>query len=111
MNFIAIGVDNISNKYIKDGWKVIRPYLLMIVNESIVSKRFLNKWKINKIIPLYKNRGFSPKTELFENSFPHVSENPATCSNVDEKNRKIELLEHDDVSQIRHEVTVFLVSR
>ena len=56
-NSTATGTDRIPNKVIKDGKRILGIHILRLVNLSLAVKTFPTKWKIGKLIPLYKNKG------------------------------------------------------
>ena len=62
-NSKASGMDNIDTYILKLTRKFIVPSVCHILNLSIQSNKFPTKWKIAKIVPLYKGKGskFDPK--------------------------------------------------
>ena len=56
-NSKSSGVDNIDTYILKITGKWIVPSVCHIVNLSIRSNKFPNKWKIAKVVPLYKGKG------------------------------------------------------
>ena len=62
-NSKASGVDNIDTYILKLVKTNIIPAVCQIVNLSIQTNKFPTKWKISKVIPLYKGKGckFDPK--------------------------------------------------
>ena len=56
-NSRASGFDNLDTYILKLTRNVIVPSVCHIVNLSIQTKKFPSKWKIAKIIPLYKGKG------------------------------------------------------
>ena len=62
-NSKSSGIDNLDTYIIKLTREHIVPSICHIVNLSILSKKFPTKWKIAKVIPLYKGKGskFDPK--------------------------------------------------
>ena len=62
-NSKACGVDNVDTYILKLIKADIVPAVCHIVNLSLQSNKFPTKWKIAKVIPLYKGKGckFDPK--------------------------------------------------
>ena len=58
-NSKASGLDNLDTYILKITRKKIVPSVCHIVNLSIQANKFPNKWKIAKVIPLYKGQGSS----------------------------------------------------
>ena len=56
-NSKASGVDNLDTYILKLTRKHIVPSVCHIINLSINSKKFPTKWKIAKVVPLYKGKG------------------------------------------------------
>ena len=56
-NSKASGVDNLDTYILKLTREWIVPSVCHIINLSITSNRFPNKWKIAKVVPLYKGKG------------------------------------------------------
>ena len=56
-NSKSSGVDNIDTYILKITRKWIVPSVCHIVNLSIGANKFPNKWKIAKVVPLYKGKG------------------------------------------------------
>ena len=56
-NSKASGVDNLDTYILKLNRKHIVPSVCHILNLSIQSKKFPTKWKIAKVVPLYKGKG------------------------------------------------------
>ena len=57
-NSTSTGLDKIPMKLLKDGIDVLDVHIMRIVNLSIITSTFPNKWKIGKIIPLYKGEDY-----------------------------------------------------
>ena len=53
-NSTATGLDGISIKLLKDGAEFLDIHLSRIINLSIITSAFPNKWRIGKVIPLFK---------------------------------------------------------
>ena len=53
----ATGMDEVSSEFIKEYEYELLPYLVHLVNRSIITNTFPDAWKIAKVIPLYKNKG------------------------------------------------------
>ena len=51
----AIGIDRIPSKLLKDCTYVISFPLTFIINQSLSSSTVPNKWKIAKVVPLFKS--------------------------------------------------------
>ena len=49
-----MGFDRISARHLKEAGPVIVPSLTHIINLSIRSGYFPDKWKISKVLPVYK---------------------------------------------------------
>ena len=62
-NSKSAGVDQLDTYILKLARKKIVPAVCHILNLSIQSNRFPTKWKIAKVVPLYKGKGslFDPK--------------------------------------------------
>lgn len=58
----AAGMDEISSNLIKDFESELLPYIVHVVNRSIMSNIFPENWKIAKVLPLFKKKG--KKTEV-----------------------------------------------
>ena len=56
-NSKSSGVDNLDTFILKLTRKHIVPSVCHILNLSIQSKKFPTKWKIAKVVPLYKGKG------------------------------------------------------
>ena len=56
-NSKASGMDNLDTYIIKLTKKIIVPSVCHILNLSIISNKFPTKWKIAKVVPLYKGKG------------------------------------------------------
>ena len=56
-NSKASGVDNLDTYILKLVRKKIVPSVCHIINLSIQSNKFPTKWKIAKVVPLYKGKG------------------------------------------------------
>ena len=63
-NSKSSGIDNLDTYILKLTRKHIVPSVCHIVNLSILNQRFPTKWKIAKVVPLYKGKGskFDPKS-------------------------------------------------
>ena len=57
-NSKASGLDNLDTYIVKLTRNVILPSVCHIVNLSIQTNKFPTKWKIAKVVPLYKGKGF-----------------------------------------------------
>lgn len=53
----AAGVDEVSINMIKEFEVELIPYLVHIINRVIMSNNFPKRWKIAKVLPLFKNKG------------------------------------------------------
>jgi hypothetical protein len=53
----ASGMDNLDTYILKLTRKTIDPSVCHILNLSIQNKKFSTKWKIAKVVPLYKEKG------------------------------------------------------
>ena len=56
-NSKSSGMDNLDTYILKLTKKAIVPSVCHILNLSLATNRFPNKWKIAKIVPLYKGKG------------------------------------------------------
>ena len=56
-NSKASGVDNIDTYILKLVRKIIVPSVCHILNLSLLNNKFPTKWKISKVVPLYKGKG------------------------------------------------------
>ena len=56
-NSKSSGVDNLDTYILKLTRKNIVPSVCHILNLSIQNKKFPTKWKIAKVVPLYKGKG------------------------------------------------------
>ena len=74
-NSKSCGVDNLDTYILKLTRKNIVPAVCHILNLSIQSKKFPTKWKIAKVVPLYKGKGskYDPKSYRPVAIFPILS--------------------------------------
>ena len=56
-NSKSSGLDNLDTYILKLTRKAIVPSVCHILNLSLMTNRFPSKWKIAKIVPLYKGKG------------------------------------------------------
>ena len=56
-NSKASGIDNIDTYILKLIRKIIVPSVCHILNLSLQTNKFPTKWKIAKVVPLYKGKG------------------------------------------------------
>ena len=56
-NSKASGIDNIDTYILKLTRKIIVPSVCHIINLSLQTNKFPTKWKIAKVVPLYKGKG------------------------------------------------------
>ena len=63
-NSKSSGVDNLDTSILKLTSRHIIPSVCHIINLSIQNRKFPAKWKIAKVVPLYKGKGskFDPKS-------------------------------------------------
>jgi hypothetical protein len=62
-NSKASGLDNLDTFILKLTKKFVVPSICHILNLSLQSKKFPTKWKIAKIVPLYKGKAsLTPRT-------------------------------------------------
>ena len=56
-NSRAEDLNGLSNKVIKISMEPLILPMTHLINQCIRTNKWPNKWKLNKIIPLYKNKG------------------------------------------------------
>ena len=59
-NSKASGIDELDTYILKLVKDIIVPAVCHIINLSIEQKKFPTKWKIAKVVPLYKGKGNVP---------------------------------------------------
>jgi hypothetical protein len=53
----AIGIDKISNEYLKHGARIMLPVYVQLFNKVLDNGETPESWGIGRIIPIYKNKG------------------------------------------------------
>ena len=97
-NSTSVGIDGIPMRILKDGIEEINVHIMRIINLSISTKIFPNKWKIGKIIPLFKGQGYDKESKT---AYRPVCLLPAV-SKIVEKVITEQLVEHMESKGLFH---------
>ena len=88
----SFGHDKIDARALKIAQKVLIPHITYVINLSISKSKFINKWRIGKVIPLYKGKKVS---QLVPSSYRPISLLPL-ISKIAERVIQTQLVAHFD---------------
>ena len=79
-------------RILKDGIDELDIHIMRIVNLSIMRKTFPNKWKIGKVIPLFKGEGYQMEDRASYRPVYRIQHKAVRCITRDNKYTKISTL-------------------
>ena len=92
----SFGHDNIDNQSIILAQDVLTPLITRVINLSIKCSKFINKWRIGKVTPLYKGKS---SDKLIPKNYRPISLLPV-ISKLAERTIQSQIVEHFDNNRL-----------